>query len=64
MEYQQQIAYQRDMFVEHKQEAIGQFANRKDVNGTITTLTEQIGKETNQGALIKLACLRNVSLKF
>ncbi|WP_245870408.1 reverse transcriptase domain-containing protein, partial [Labilibaculum manganireducens] len=37
------------MFVEHKQEAIGQSANREDVNGAIPTLTEQVGKETNQG---------------
>ena len=49
MEYQQQIAYQRDMFVEHKQEAIGQSANREDVNGATVSLTEQVGKETNQG---------------
>lgn len=49
MEYQQQVAYQRDMFVEHKQEAIGQSANREDVNGAISTLTGQLGKETNQG---------------
>lgn len=49
MEYQQQIAYQRDMFIEHKQEAIGQFANREDVNGARAILTEQVGKETNQG---------------
>ncbi len=49
MEYQQQIAYQRDMFIEHKQEAIGQFGNREDVNGARTTLTEQADKETNQG---------------
>lgn len=49
MEYQQQITYQRDMFVEHKQEVIGQSVNRKDVNGSVTALTEQVGKETNQG---------------
>ncbi|MRT94890.1 hypothetical protein [Ancylomarina sp. 16SWW S1-10-2] len=59
MEYQQQIAYQRDMFVEYKKEAIGQSANRKDVNGTITTLTEQIGKEMNQGRVFtgELICI-------
>ena len=61
MEYQQQIAYQRDMFIEHKQEAIGQYANREDVNGAKTILTEQVGKETNQGrvftgALIGIVC--------
>jgi len=49
MEHQQQIAYQRDMFIEHKQEAIGQFENRKDVNGAIRTLAGQLGKATNQG---------------
>jgi group II intron reverse transcriptase/maturase len=49
MESQQQIAYQLDMFIEHKQEAIGQFAHREDVNGAKTILTEQAGKETDQG---------------
>lgn len=49
MESQQQIAYQRDMFTEHKQEAIGQSANREDVNGAGAILTEQVGEETNQG---------------
>lgn len=49
MEHQQQIAYQRDMFIAHKQEAIGQLVNREDVNGARTILTGQIGKETNQG---------------
>jgi len=49
MEHQQQIAYQRDMFIEHKQEVIGQFGNRKDVNSARTILTGQVDKETNQG---------------
>ncbi len=49
MEYQQQIAYQRDMFIEHKQEAIGQFGNREDVNGARTILAGQVDKEPNQG---------------
>ena len=49
MAYQQQIAYQRDMFIEHNQEAIGQSVNREDVNGAVSVLTEQVGKETNQG---------------
>ncbi len=49
MEHQQQIAYQLDMFIEHKQEAIGQFGNREDVNRASTILTVQVDKETNQG---------------
>lgn len=61
MEHQQQIAYQRDMFIEHKQEAIGQSGNREDVNGSKTTLMGQLGKETNQGrvftaGLIGIVC--------
>lgn len=61
MEHQQQIAYQRDMFIELKQEAIGQSGNRKDVNGAITTLTGQLDKETSQGrvfteGLIGIVC--------
>ncbi len=49
MEHQQQIAYQRDMFIEHKQEAIGQFGNCEDVNRARTILTGQVDEETNQG---------------
>jgi len=49
MEYQQQIAYQLDMFIEHKREAIGQSGNREDVNGARTTLAGQVDKEPNQG---------------
>ena len=49
MAYQQQIAYQRDMFIEHTKEVIGQSVNREDVNGAVSVLTEQVGKETNQG---------------
>jgi len=61
MEHQQQIAYQRDMFIEHKQEAIGQYGNREDVRGARTTLTGQVGEETNQGrvftgGLIGIVC--------
>ncbi len=61
MEHQKQIAYQRDMFIEHKQEAIGQFGNREDVNGARTIFTGQVGKETNQGrvfteGLIGIVC--------
>ncbi|SMO83365.1 group II intron reverse transcriptase/maturase [Saccharicrinis carchari] len=61
MEHQQQIAYQRDMFIEHTQEAIGQSGNRKDVNGAKTRLTEQLDKETSQGrvfaeGLIGIVC--------
>ena len=61
MEHQQQIAYQRDMFIEHKQEVIGQFGNRENVIGAKTTLTGQLGRETNQGrvftaGLIGIVC--------
>ncbi len=61
MGHQQQIVYQRDMFIEHKQEAIGQFGNRNDVIGAKTTLAGQLGKETNQGrvfteGLIGIVC--------
>ncbi len=58
------------MFIEHKQEAIGQFGNRKDVNGARTLLTEQIGKEMNQGRvftgkLIGIVCSsENFNLEF
>ncbi len=61
MEHQQQIAYQRDMFIEHKQEAIGQSGDRNDVIGAKTTLTGQLDRETNQGrvfteGLIGIVC--------
>ena len=61
MEHQQQIAYQRDMFIEHKQEAIGQFRHREDVNGAKISLTGQLSRETNQGrvfteGLIGIVC--------
>jgi len=61
MEHQQQIAYQRDMFIEHKQEVIGQFGNCEDVNGARTILTGQVDEETNQGrvftgGLIGIVC--------
>ena len=48
MEYQQYIAYQRDVFIEDKLDVIGQFSNREDVNGARATLAEQVNKETNQ----------------
>lgn len=61
MEHQQQIVYQRDMFIEQKLDAIGQSGNREDVNGAKTTLTGQLGRETNQGrvftaGLIGIVC--------
>lgn len=49
MEYQQLIAYQRDMFIERKLDVIGQFGNREDVYGARTTLTGQANKASNQG---------------
>ena len=49
MEFQQQIAYQRDMFIEQKQETIGQFVDCEDVNGSKTTLAGQVSKASNQG---------------
>ena len=49
MEYQQLITYQRDLFIEHKLDVIGQFEHREDVNGARTLLTGQVNKETNQG---------------
>ncbi len=61
MEHQQQIAYQLDMFIEHKQEAIGQFGNCEDVNRARTILTGQVDEKTNQGrvftgGLIGIVC--------
>jgi group II intron reverse transcriptase/maturase len=41
--------YQRDMFIEHKLDIIGQFENHEDVNRARTRLTGQVNKETNQG---------------
>ena len=49
MEYQQPIAYQRDVFVEHKLDAIVQYADREDVNGAGTKLEGQVNREANQG---------------
>lgn len=70
MEYQQRIAYQLDMFIEHKLDVIGQFENREDVNGARTILVGQINKETNQGRvfaeeLIGIVCsAHNLSMAY
>jgi RNA-directed DNA polymerase len=61
MEYQQLIMYQRDMFIEHKLDAIGQLEHREDVNGAREVLAGQVNKETNQGraftdGLIGIVC--------
>jgi len=49
MEYQQLIMYQRDVFIEHKLDVIGQFGDREYVNGAKTILTGQVNKASNQG---------------
>lgn len=49
MEHQQIITYQRDMFIEHKLDVIGQSAVREDVNGAKTSLAGQLDKASTQG---------------
>jgi group II intron reverse transcriptase/maturase len=49
MEYQQLIMYQRDVFIEHKLDVIGQFEDCEDVNRARTILAGQVNKETDQG---------------
>lgn len=49
MKYQQQIAFQRDIFTSHKLEVIGQLADREDVNGANTQLEGQVNEASNQG---------------
>lgn len=49
MEHQQLISYQRDMFIEHKLDFIGQSAFREDVNGAKTALVGQVDSTSTQG---------------
>jgi group II intron reverse transcriptase/maturase len=53
--------YQRDMFIEHKLEVIGQLEHREGVYGARDLLAGQVNKETNQGrvftgGLIGIVC--------
>jgi RNA-directed DNA polymerase len=49
MEYQKLIKYQRDVFIEHKLDLIGQSENREDVHGAKARLAGQVVKEGFQG---------------
>lgn len=49
MEYQQDIWYQKDLFIEQKQNAMRHSENREDVNGAKAGKVKQISKERQQG---------------